>query len=99
MAELYTLVQHSAYGYKGDPQFEKGVETRPLNTASVIGTVVKAGGVALSYEDASDLAHQEMYHKDNPSLMPDARGKYLRHQIDGLHVYIPVNKKPTEKED
>lgn len=87
----YTVVQHSAYGYKRDPQFQKGLESRALLNASFIRTVERAGGLIFdSYEEAERFAEKAQYPDDYRGLTPNAQGTFADQHIDGLKIYVPV---------
>lgn len=88
----WTLVQHSAAGYKGDPQFAKGLEVREVEFRVDQRKVEEAGGVLFdTYIEASDAADDWPY-VDNDSLIPNAQGEFAQQEIDGLRIYIPVRK-------
>jgi len=87
---LYTLVQHSGFGYAGKPGFKQAVEMRMLTRKGQIEKVRKAGGMLFdSYAAASDAADTENYPEEVQGLYPRARGTFARFVVDGLHVYIP----------
>lgn len=88
----YTLVQHSAYGYKQDRTFARGVESRALSTKEALQRVQKAGGLVLtSYTEAEDRAFAEMYPPEaHTFLTPVARGTFSNSVIDGLAIYVPA---------
>ena len=88
----WTIVQHSAYGYKRNPQFEAAVETRMLDNAGQISRVKRCGGILFdSYRDAEDFAEKANYPDDNPSIIPEAKGRFSKVVfIDDLALYIPV---------
>lgn len=88
----WTLVQHSGFGYGGNPQFSKAVESRPVRTAGEERLVTQAGGILLgSYTEAEELAFSVNYpDEDYAGLIPDARGAFSDRKVDGLRVYIPV---------
>ena len=60
----WTVVQHSGYGYGGDPQFERGLEVRELGVhgepfARELGRVKTAGGLVFdSMADATGFEHR-----------------------------------------
>lgn len=85
----YTVVLHSAAGYKGDPTFAAGLETRGVTRAQA-AKVAKAGGVVFpSYGMAEDYAMAEQYPPTVAGLIPAAPGKFSTVKIDGLPVYVP----------
>lgn len=62
MELLWTVVQHSGYGYADKPGFEFGLETRTVSTAAEKRLVAKAGGLLFkSGLDAENFAEGEMY--------------------------------------
>jgi hypothetical protein len=88
---LYAIVQHSAFGYADDGQFVAGLEIRGVDTEKEKNLVRKVGGKLFAhYGDADDYTMDEMYHEDNPSLIPDAKGTFSEKKIDGLAIYIPA---------
>lgn len=97
--EKWTVVQHSAFGYHGDPLFEKGLETREITGISTINRVQRAGGLVFDdYGTADDFAMEAMYpdgHEEpmtQAGLVPRAQGTFSDRLIDGLAIYIPVRK-------
>jgi hypothetical protein len=87
----YTLVQHSAAGYKHDPTFDYAVEERLLSLDSHVKAVQAAGGVLFdSYMAASDAAEAENYPPEVESIVPHVRGHFSRQDIDGLRIYVPL---------
>jgi hypothetical protein len=89
----YTIVQHSAFGYKGDRQFERGVESRQVDIKVQQDRVIKAGGVLFdTYSEAEDFAMKAMYPEGYPGLTPRVEGTFSDKQVDGLRIYIPVRK-------
>lgn len=91
----YTLVQHSAYGYKQDVQFKQGVESRALTSEEQVNRVKKVGGIVLTgYSEAEARAQAEMYPPDVETfLTPKAQGTFSHVEVDGLAVYIPKGQK------
>jgi hypothetical protein len=90
LPNTFTLVQHSAFGYMGDPTFEKGLEIRGV-TGKDATTIRAAGGFLGTYEEAEGLADVECYEGQDNVLIPNARGEFLRTKIDGLRLYVPVS--------
>lgn len=89
--EKWAVVQHSGYGYKGNPQFKKAVETRKLQTVGELRLVERCGGAVFdSYLDAEHFAEKANYPDDYKGIVPDARGTFSKLAIDGLRIYIPV---------
>jgi hypothetical protein len=92
--DKWTLVQHSGFGYGGNPEFRKAVETRSLSKAAEVKKVKAAGGVVLdSYGSASDREFDENYPEEVQGLVPHCRGTFAKTEIDGLKIYIPAEKK------
>jgi hypothetical protein len=88
---VWTVVQHSGYGYNHDPDFQQGLETRHVETRPEQDRIAKAGGLMFdSYTDAEDFADAAMYPPGYQGLMPRAAGTFSNLQIDGLAIYIPV---------
>jgi hypothetical protein len=92
----WTVVQHSGYGYKGNPQFEQAVETRQLQTLGEQRLVERSGGVVFdSYLIAEEFAERANYPADYGGIIPDARGTFSKLMIDGLKIYKPVRTEPV----
>lgn len=88
---MYTLVQHSGFGYAAKPAFRQAVEMRMLTRKDELGRVAKAGGLVFnSYGAASDAEEKENYPADVTGLYPCAKGRFSRLKIDGLAIYIPA---------
>lgn len=97
----YTLVQHSAYGFRRDYRFWRAVEVRAVSTASGKAKVKKAGGQLFrTYKEADDAEYAENYPKklDKPrrpidmQLIPRVQGHFATAKIDGLRIYIPFGR-------
>ena len=92
----WTVVQHSGYGYGGDPQFERGLEVRELGVhgepfARELGRVKTAGGLVFdSMADATGFEHRAPYPDGYEGLIPRAAGSFSDRTIDGLRIYVPV---------
>jgi hypothetical protein len=90
----WTLVQHSAYGYKGDKTFLRAVETHSVSTAAQRRRVLAAGGkLWADYTEASDAEHTENY--PDPAyqgIVPRAQGEFSRSTLGGLRIYKPTSK-------
>lgn len=88
--DLWTVVQHSAWAWHNDRQFQLGLEEKSVTNATERAAVVKAGGILFeTHEAASDYAHAEMY--PDPSyqgLTPRAKGTF-RGSIGDLPIYVP----------
>lgn len=89
----WTLVQHSAYGYKGDGMFRRAVEERQLESQREVNRVLKAGGLIFDdYGAASDRAEVENYpDPEHMGLIPRCPGVFHRDAVDGLHIYLPAD--------
>lgn len=91
----YTLVQHSAYGYAGNPQFKFALEERSI-TKKQEESVKNAGGVVCAnYIEASDLCEKWMYPPDVEGIVPDCKsmGTFSKKKkIDGLAIFVPTDK-------
>lgn len=86
----YTLVQHSAAGYKRDPGFARGLESRTVSTPAQLERVERAGGMLFDdYSAAEDKAMELMYPTDYPGITPAAPGTFSTLQVDGLRIYVP----------
>ncbi len=89
----WTLVQHSACGYRGLLAWERGVETRQVGTDVEEARVRKAGGFLFdTYGEAEDQMMKSNYPKgtDGPLMYPEVLGTFAEHlAIDGLKIYIP----------
>jgi hypothetical protein len=94
----YTLVQHSGYGYKGNPQFQQAVEERDVTRRSEIARVEHEGGLLFdNYVEAHDAAFEVNYPPEVRGLIPEARGKFSKTLIDGLKLYIPERTNDTDR--
>jgi hypothetical protein len=92
----YTVVMHSAAGYKGDPTFARGLESRSV-TAAQAAAVTRRGGVVFdSYGDAEDYAFGAQYPAAYIGLVPNAPGAFSAYKIDGLAVYVPKGDEKSE---
>ena len=86
----YTVVRHSAYGYGGDTDFIRGLESRALHTETEAEKVRKAGGVIFTdYAHAEEYAERVQYPPDVRGLIPRAPGDFAPGEIDGLQIYLP----------
>jgi hypothetical protein len=87
----WTIVQHSGYGYKRNPQFQHAVEVRKTESAAEERRVEKAGGILFdTYMEAENFAERANYPVGHVGIIPDARGTFSVWVIDDLHIYIPV---------
>jgi hypothetical protein len=91
----YTLVQHSAYVGKGDPQFRRGVHQVPIHGQKELAKVREAGGLVFdSWDEAEDAADRESYPEGAGWLIPRAAGSFsTKVKVDGLPLYIPAEQK------
>lgn len=88
---LWTVVQHSGFGYAGKEGFKRGLEPRQIENRRQYELIIRTGGMVFqSYGAASDYAEAEMYPDDSSDIYPRARGRFVKAQIDGLAVYIPL---------
>jgi hypothetical protein len=90
MHPCWTLVQHSGYGYGGDPGFARGLEIRQVETRAERARVEKAGGVIFDTYVEASKAEDEWPYVDNGGLYPHAQGTFSDKTIDGLRIYVPV---------
>jgi len=87
---VYAIVQHSGFGYGGDPTFEQAVEHRKV-TANEAAKVLKAGGmVFVDWLAADEMTERINYPEGHAGLEPAAIGTFSDLRIDTLRVYIPV---------
>lgn len=85
----FTVVQHSAAGYKGDSTFAKGLETRRIDEDQIRDVLGLGGVVFGSYSSAEAYAQREMYPPEVTGFVPKAPGQFSHHTVDGLHLYKP----------
>ncbi len=87
----YTLVQHSAFGYGGDPAFRRAIEER-TTTAEEQKTVEKSGGLLYpTYAAASEAAMEINYPPGYGGfLAPRVNGSFSPTKIDDLAIYLPA---------
>lgn len=90
----YTLVQHSAFGYKRDMRFRAAVEEAAVSPAEA-QKIEKAGGLLFdNYTDAYDAAYKTNYPENSNGMIPKAPGKFhSRLGVRGLLVYLPPGTK------
>jgi len=88
--DKWTLVQHSAMGYKGRADFERGLEVRIIPKTITPEAITNLGGLVFDdYKAAHDRAYQEMYPVGVAGLNPQARGTFhVGVLIDGLRLYL-----------
>lgn len=90
MSELFTLVQHSAWTYKRDPQFRAAVETRAIPARSR-EKIERAGGVVYTSFAAADEAEMAANYPDPKygGIIPQVRGHFdVKIDYEGA-LYIP----------
>jgi hypothetical protein len=86
----YTLVQHSAWVAKRDPQFQWAVETRSIQTKAQGERVLKAGGVIFTdYNLASEREYAENYPPHIQGIVPRCEGHFATAVLDGSPIYVP----------
>lgn len=87
----YTVVQHSAYGYKNDLRFKQGLQPASLESVKQMHLVRSAGGVTFdTYKEADDFCDKAMYPPGVSGLNPQARGTFAQVTVDQLKVYVPI---------
>ena len=87
----YTLVQHNAWGYGGNPQFMRGLQEALIEGKVNYNKVVKAGGMILpDYVTADKMAEELMYPEGYEGIIPNASGGFSKLKIDDLHIYVPL---------
>jgi hypothetical protein len=87
----YTLVQHSGFGYGGDSRFSRAVEERGVDTLTECKKISQQGGLLYdTYGEAIDAAFAENYPPSVRGMVPRCGGRFARHQVDGLRLYLPV---------
>lgn len=94
----YTIVQHSAWVGKRDPDFQYALETRAVTKKREEDTIRGLGGVVFDdYTEADNWCMDEQY-KGVDGLIAKAPGSFSNVTIDGLPLYIPLpplEHKPT----
>src|SRR5262245_22723640 len=94
--EIYTLLQHSVFGYAQNPQFEQAVEMRLLNRKDQLAKIEKLGGLIFdSYAEADDAVDAVNYPHGVRRPIPNARGTFANMKVDGLKLYLPAKGDPT----
>lgn len=87
---LYTLVQHSGYGYDEKPGFKQAVEERTIENKRTYNAIKRRGGLLLvGYSDAYGKAEEENYPSNIKGIYPRAKGSFSDYKVDGLRLYIP----------
>lgn len=88
--QKYVIVQHSGFGYKADPAFERALETRRVNTVAEEKLVEMAGGVMIDgYVEAEDYCDNAMYEEGSVGIIPRVKGTFSAARVDGLAIYVP----------
>ena len=87
---MYTLVQHSGYGYGGDDTFSKGIETRAIPHAKEADRVRRNTGYLFdTYTEAEAAADRLMYPESNLGLIPRADVTFSTDvKVDGLRLVL-----------
>lgn len=87
----HAIVQHSGYGYGNKSEFQKAVEHRTVS-AREAQQVKKVGGVLFDdWAEADSFCDRANYPDSSyAGLIPNARGTFSEHKVDGLAIYIPV---------
>jgi hypothetical protein len=90
--EMWTLVQHSAFGYQEKPGWEKAVETRQITTSVELDRVQSVGGFVFdSYDEADKQEYKSNYPEGAGEALtyPQVQGTFSHKKIDDLKIYIP----------
>lgn len=91
MIDKWTVVQHSGFGYNGDPTFARGLESRRVTTKAESTRVERVGGLLFdSYGKAEDFCDTAAYPEGYVGLTPCARASFADATVDGLRIYVPV---------
>jgi len=95
---LYTIVQHSGYGYADKPGFREGLEERCVTTNNQMKKIIKAGGILFKdYKRASEYCMKEQYPPE-AGMYPRAPGNFSLKKVDGLRIYTPLDKSEADKQ-
>ena len=86
---MHTIVQHSAWVANGDPQFERGLESRSVTPAQAKKVVAAGGEIFATYGEAENAAEEHMYPPGHDGLIPAAAGSFADLTIEGARVYVP----------
>jgi len=89
--DLWTLVQHSGFGYAEDPLFMHGLESRNVTTKAQVDRIRQQGGYLFKdYVTAERMAEALTNNEDEDAdwMIPSAKGEFSSHKIDGLAIYI-----------
>ncbi len=91
----WTIVRHSAWGYKSDGTFKRAVQSAHVSTISERRRVETAGGVIFaSYLEAEEFCEKANY-RDGliEGLIPNVEGRFsLDQALASLEIYVPVRK-------
>lgn len=93
---MYTLVQHSGYGYGDKPgfYFYFGLEVRSATFADM-KRVKKVGGFLFpTYQEADRKSMELMFPPENDSLYPAASVSFSTSKVDGLRIAIDPEAQP-----
>ena len=88
---LWTIGQHSGYGYAGKDGFRHAVEVRAVRNLGEKERVEKAGGLLFdSYSEADAFTWTANYPEGTQGIYPAAKGTFSDKEIDELKIYLPV---------
>ena len=88
---LYTLVQHSGFGFAGKPQFQEAVEEACLTSRREVERVRRAGGLLFhTYLRACNRVEAENYPSWIKGLIPHVAGEFAKAKVGGLRIYQPA---------
>ncbi|WP_188187537.1 hypothetical protein [Nonomuraea sp. SYSU D8015] len=88
---MWTLVQHSAYGWDRKEGFRHMVETRSVLDRVQQREIERLGGLLFeSYTDADEAEYRENYPEGADLLAGKVRGTFAEYNLDGLKLYIPA---------
>jgi hypothetical protein len=89
--ELWTLVQHSGFGYSGNPQFRRGLQAARVKSNRDRKSVEQAGGMFFTdYMAAENYGQKVSYPTGYTGMIPLAPGQFSPMKLDGLAIYVPV---------
>ena len=83
----YVLVQHSGWGYGGQPEFARAVESRYLpdeerGAAEALGVTIFQG-----YAEGSAAEEEENWPEGYEGIIPRVRGWFTSEKMNGLAYY------------
>lgn len=87
--ELWTIVQHSGFGYGQKPAFKKGIEIQRLTSKSERKKVLEEGGLIFDSYKTTDDFIMEVSYPEGSGLAPNAPGSFSKKKIDRLRIWIP----------